>query len=392
MGVIVKQKEKGRGKPWWVFLNHDGIRRTKRIGDRQAAEAVASALRKKIKAGEFNLADDTSRSKAPKFPLYAAHYLDSFAKTALKRNTWKGYESIIRLHLSPAWKDKRLDAITRADVKRLILRKQMDGLSPKTIENIKALISGIFTHAYEDEILAVNPALKLGKFIPRQDHRKNVRALSREEAAEVIAVAKSRFPEHHTMILCAFRTGLRLGELIGLSWPDLDFDACTIEVRRSFSHGHWSLPKSNKSRTVDMSDQLRSALLQHREDSKLRFGAALPTVEVGTQKPALLQLVFPSWRGGPICGDNFRKRVIRKLIEAADVPAFRIHDIRHTFASLLLTQGESLHYVKEQMGHASIQTTVDVYGHMVPGSNRNAVNRLDDPTEPTLGVWKSSVA
>jgi len=68
------------------------------------------------------------------------------------------------------------------------------------------------------------------------------------------------------------------------------------------------------------------------------------------------------------------------VIEKADVPRFRFHDIRHTFASLLLQQGESLHYVKEQMGHASIQTTVDVYGHLVPGSNRNAVNRLDDPS------------
>ena len=66
------------------------------------------------------------------------------------------------------------------------------------------------------------------------------------------------------------------------------------------------------------------------------------------------------------------------------MPHIRVHDIRHTYASLLLTQGESLHYVKEQMGHASIQTTVDEYGHLVPGSNRNAVNRLDDPTEPPL--------
>jgi integrase len=79
-----------------------------------------------------------------------------------------------------------------------------------------------------------------------------------------------------------------------------------------------------------------------------------------------------------LCGDNFRRRAFRKLLEKADVPQIRIHDIRHTFASLLLSQGEPLHYVKEQLGHASIQTTVDVYGHIVPGSNRNAVNRLDD--------------
>jgi len=76
--------------------------------------------------------------------------------------------------------------------------------------------------------------------------------------------------------------------------------------------------------------------------------------------------------------DNLRARVFRRIIEKADLPAFRIHDIRHTFASLLLQQGEPLNYVKEQLGHASIQTTVDVYGHIIPGSNRKAVNQLDD--------------
>jgi integrase len=74
------------------------------------------------------------------------------------------------------------------------------------------------------------------------------------------------------------------------------------------------------------------------------------------------------------------------LLDKVDVPRFRFHDIRHTFASLLLAQGEPLHYVKEQMGHASIQTTVDIYGHLVPGSNRRAVNLLDDPEDHTLRV------
>lgn len=78
--------------------------------------------------------------------------------------------------------------------------------------------------------------------------------------------------------------------------------------------------------------------------------------------------------------------VFYRLIELADVPRFRFHGARHTFASPLLANGESLHYVKEQTGHASIQTTVDGYGHLVPGSNRNAVNRLDDPVEPELKV------
>ncbi len=80
-----------------------------------------------------------------------------------------------------------------------------------------------------------------------------------------------------------------------------------------------------------------------------------------------------------MCGGNFRARVFRKILQEAGLSGFRFHDIRHTFASLLLAQGESVHYVKEQMGHASTQTTVDVYEHLVPGSNRRAVDQLDDP-------------
>ena len=77
---------------------------------------------------------------------------------------------------------------------------------------------------------------------------------------------------------------------------------------------------------------------------------------------------------------------MRQADSKANVQQIRIHDMRHTFASLLLQQGESLHYVKEQLGHASIQTTVDVYGHLAPGSNRNAVNKLDDDDAPTLRI------
>ena len=82
--------------------------------------------------------------------------------------------------------------------------------------------------------------------------------------------------------------------------------------------------------------------------------------------------------------DNFRKRVWFKLPTKAGLRQIRIHDLRHTFASLLIQQGESMAYVKEQMGHHSIQVTVDIYGHLVPGGNKAAVDKLDDPEPATI--------
>jgi integrase len=99
-----------------------------------------------------------------------------------------------------------------------------------------------------------------------------------------------------------------------------------------------------------------------------------------------IQLLFPCITGKQIDSSWFRRNPWWKVFEKADIPQIRLHDMRHTFASLLLQQGESLHYVKEQLGHASIQTTVDVYGHLAPGSNRNAVNKLGDDETPPLRI------
>ena len=125
-----------------------------------------------------------------------------------------------------------------------------------------------------------------------------------------------------------------------------------------------------------MSNQLRKVLLDHRAILLQKFGDKLPVFEVPGKKT--VRLVFYNRDGGILDGDNLRHRVFYPMLEKADIPKVRVHDIRHTFASLLLQQGESLAYIKEQMGHASITTTVDIYGHLVPGANRNAVNRLDD--------------
>ncbi len=394
MGVTVRQKRTGRGAPWHVFVNQNGKIVSRRVGTKREADTVAAELRRRLTAGEMGLggSDPAAGTEAPEFSAYAWGFIERYAKVACKLNTWKSYETILRLHVEPGWRGRRLDEITRADVKRLLLTKQQEGLAPGTVQNIKAFVSGLFTHAYEDEILDRNPALRLGRFIQKDDRRKDIRPLTRDQASAVLAAAQEAFSEDYPLLLCAFRTGMRMGELLGLAWADVDFEANAIEVRRSYSHGHFDTPKSHKGRRVDMSDQLASALQVHREALLARCGGRLPTTTVPGRRKAetAIQLVFPSQTGGPRDGDNLRRRVFYRLLEIADVPRFRFHDIRHTFASHLLQQGESLHYVKEQLGHASIQTTVDVYGHLVPGSNRNAVNRLDDAAAPVLKLVQGS--
>ena len=91
--------------------------------------------------------------------------------------------------------------------------------------------------------------------------------------------------------------------------------------------------------------------------------------------------VFVTKKGCAINTDTFRSRVFLKVLEKAGLRKTRIHDLRHTYASLLIQQGESLAYVRDQLGHHSIKVTVDTYGHLVPGENRTAVDKLDDLTQ-----------
>ena len=86
--------------------------------------------------------------------------------------------------------------------------------------------------------------------------------------------------------------------------------------------------------------------------------------------------MFCNEEGRPIWKSNFERRVFHKALDRAKLRRLRFHDLRHTFASRLIQNGESLVYVKDQLGHHSIKVTVDVYGHLVPGANKAAVDRL----------------
>lgn len=378
MGVTVRQKVKGKGEPWYIFIHANRTISSSKIGDKRAALAVASALRKKMALGEFQAADSPEEKQAPTFKEFCDQYMKEYAKVVLKQNTWKGYEIILKLHLVPEWGSKRLGEITRADVKTLILKKQNEGLKPGTVQNILVLASGIFTYAVESDLLPANPAHRLGRYIRKEDARKDVRPLSREQVAAFLKGVEEHYPDYYALFLCAFRTGMRLGELLGLRWCDVNFDGNLLQIQRSYSHGHFSTPKSKKFRQVDMSDQLKAALWSHRARLLGDFEGKLP------------EPLFPAPDGGYIDGTNLRNRVFFKLLRKLDFPRFRIHDARHTFASLLLQQGAPIHYVRDQLGHASIQTTVDVYGHLVPGTHRCEVNRLDAAPEAPDAVAKAS--
>jgi integrase len=365
MGVTVRQKEKGKGKPWWVFINHDKKRRAIKVGDKSVAENVARKIREQLAKGDLRIGS----KPGPTFGEYARKWLDGYASTTLKYSTFKGYESLMKAHLSPLM-DRPLDQVTKAEIKEIIFSKLKAGLSPKTVNNIKALISSIFSHALEDGLVSAHPATRLRKFIKAKDRKADVNPLTREEAQTLLKVLADHYPRYYPFFLCALRTGMRLGEIRALKWSDIDFQGGFIEVCRAYTKGHFTTPKNGKTRRVDMSRQLGKTLQALKTENKRR------SLSKGWGE--LPELVFVNEFGNIIDEGNLRRRVFHPALAKAGLRRIRIHDLRHTYASLLIQQGESLAYVRDQLGHHSIQITVDIYGHLVPGANRQAVDRLDD--------------
>ncbi len=148
-----------------------------------------------------------------------------------------------------------------------------------------------------------------------------------------------------------------------------------ILLQRNYSLGKFTAPKNGRSRGVDLSRQLRRVLLELRDNRLLH-------AYLKGQNSISDDLVFPSEAGTPIAPDNIAVRYMNPALEKAGLRKFRLHDLRHTFGSLLIQGGASLAYVKEQMGHSSIQVTVDIYGHLIPGADIKWIDRLDAKTTP----------
>jgi integrase len=191
----------------------------------------------------------------------------------------------------------------------------------------------------------------------------------RAELGRLLSLAEQDVPEYHPFLLTLARTGVRLGEAIGLEWRDVDWTARVIHIRRSRRRNRVSQPKNGKSRRVDMSRQLAEALQSLR---------TLQEAEAVLAGVAPSERVFSDGTGGPIQEDGFRNNVWRPLLRRAQLRYRKPHTLRHTYASMLIEAGEPLTYVQQQLGHHSAAFTMKVYAHLLPRGDRRAVDALDD--------------
>lgn len=373
MGATAREKVRGSGV-WWVFWHKDGERGSKKIGTRKAAETFAALLKARMILGRDEPAARPDQNDTP-FSMYAGLWLEKYIRQIRKPSTYERYEQILKEYVLPELGKRDIRKITRGHIRDLLLEINGRGLSKSTVGLVKDVVSGVFTFAMDDEVVTHN----LTSNILRQlnlNRSKNpkMNPFSSDEVRHFLDVCWEQFPEEYPFFLCAFRTGMREGELLALEWRDIDWKGKFIRVRRTFRKDLVTDTKTGDHRNVDMSDELVS------EMRNLHLQRKKEGLKAGTGKA--FEIVFH--RDMKHIPQNTVRRIFKRILQKAGLRKIRFHDIRHTYISLMLSMGANPVYVREQAGHKSSKMT-DIYTKFIRQSERSEVNLLDDsPEKKTL--------
>jgi integrase len=300
---------------------------------------------------------------------YLDRWLSDSVRDTVRQRTFERYESIVRVHIKPTFGRVKVKALTPNHVRALYREKLDSGLSPRTVNYIHTTLH----KALSDGLVPRNAAAVKA---PRPA-RPEIRSLSPDQARELIATAHEAGDRFEALYVLALHCGLREGELLGLRWDDVDLTdtTATLQVRRTLSEtrtGHkFEKPKNGKGRSVKCSQKATEALRSHRalqNEERLRVGSLWQ--DNG--------LVFPTTTGTTMSCTNLLGRHFKPLLKRAELPAIRLHDLRHTCATILLMAGKHPKYVQELLGHASISITLDTYSHVIEGMDGGLADAMDE--------------
>ena len=303
---------------------------------------------------------------------YMERWLEDCAKGDLGHRAYHNYRLQIRRHISPAFATLKLSKLTAAHIQSLYAAKLRYGLKPSSVRYIHAVLHRALEQALRFNLIPFNPA---GRVDPPKVRQEEITPLDAEQARTFLAAARGdRF---EALCVLSVTVGLRMGEALGLRWSDIDFNTKTLRVSRQLQRVRdggglvFGEPKNASRRTVDLPQRAVEALRSHRKEQmegQLRAGS-----EWQDQG-----FVFASNKGTPLDAQNIVNRHFKPLLKRAGLPSIRWHDLRHTYATLLLARGTHPTYVQKSLGHASVQLTLDRYSHWMPSMGRNTAEGIDE--------------
>jgi integrase len=353
-----------------VDLGYRDGRRSRKYLSGQTRNEVATKLRRILDEHEAGLEISTN-GHAPTVEVWLNHWLDNIAVQKVRPSTLVGYRGYVRNRIIPTIGRHRIDKLRPEHLERFYAGLTAEGLSPATIRQVHRITSRALKVAVQRGRIRHNVAT-LVELPPVIQHE--IEPLTAQQARAVLATARGRRNAARWSVALAM--GLRQGEALGLTWEAIDLDAGTITVRQALQRkpggGLVMVPPKSRAgrRVIPMPAQLTEALrAQKVSQATERLAAGPAWIDTG--------MVFATPFGKAVDPRN-DYREWRQLLRDAGVPPARLHDARHTAATLLLTQGVPARVVMEILGHSQISLTLGTYTHVVPELARDAARRMGD--------------
>jgi integrase len=360
---MTKRRSKGEGtiyqrkdKRWVGMYTVDTL-------DGRKRRAVYGANKKEVRAKLTEAI--ANRDKGLVFDsgnLSVGEYLDrwlSAIEGTIGERTWQRHESNVRLHIKPAIGRTKLATLNPLQVQSLYRAKSRTHLAPGSVKRIHTTLHKALRQAVRWQMIPRNPCHSVDG---PKGYRGEIQPLDNEQVRVLLATAKVIQPRLYALYVLGVTAGLRQGELIGLQWSDLDMEGSRLTVKRSVFKGKINAPKTARSsRTVRLTGLAVRALEEHRVN---HFASDT--------------WVFSTRNGTPIDCGNLHRDYWKPLLRRAGLPDVTFHAAtRHTCATLLLGQGVHLKLVADLLGHRSIRTTANIYSHVLPDMQGEAVRAMD---------------
>ncbi len=284
-------------------------------------------------------------------------YLDKWLaaiRDTVRVGTWKQYEMIVRIHIKPTLGNAKLDKLNALQIQSFYRERLDAGISARRVQYAHITVHKALKDAVRWRLVPFNVA---DAVTPPRSNKPEITPLSAGQVKVLLAAARGDRLE--ALYVLAVTTGMRIGEMFGLKWSDVDLEAGTVQVRRTVAaDGTVNPPKTSSGRRTIRLTKLATQAL--------------------SRQPRTAGWIFPSAAGTPIGICNFHKNSWRPLLQRAGLPPTRFHDLRHTAATLMLSRGVPVKVVSEMLGHADVSTTLSIYAHVLPDMQGPAADVMDD--------------